>query len=620
MPRGNNGDTGRDFSRRDVLRTTGGALAATGLAGKATASNGNGKVEVNVGYSNARGRAAAENAADSVKRDFNFDAMTIELPEQAVEALESSAGIRYVEENGRMHALDQTTPYGIELTDADVAIDDGNTGEGVSIAILDTGIDAQHETLEENLGEGWATDEAACTTSCGGGPFGGGGNDIDECLEEWDDDNDHGSHCAGTAAAADNGEGVLGVAPDATLHAVKVLECDGGGGFDGIAAGIEWSADQGHEVQSMSLGADSESDVVSDAIEYAVERNTVLVAAAGNDGPCSDCVGFPARHPEVIAVSATDENDELADFSSTGPEVELAAPGVDTLSTIPRDDYDEFSGTSMACPHVSGAAATVIADGTTDREAVRAELKEAAEDIGLDDNEQGAGRLNVADAVDADEDDDDDDDDDDEEEESVSVETEDATDVGENSATLNGEVTDLEGADEADVSFEYGESGGDLSNTVDAGNSSGAFDATVDDLDEDTEYEFRAVAEIDEASDEGDVLAFSTDEEEDDDDDDDDDEEENTPPVIDSWDVSARTSGPWFRATSTWEVSDDNGNLDSVTTELLDGGSVVDSESSDVSGSSASGEHEPRTRDSADEARLVVTDSEGETTTDTQDL
>ena len=601
------------LSRRDVLKTAGGTVAAGALVGQATASSNR---EVNVGFDGLRGRAATERAAASVKREFNFEAMTIRASKSAIERLENNPNIRYVEENGRMYALDQTTPYGIEITDADVAIDGGNTGDGASIAILDTGIDAQHETLEENLGEGWATDDAACTTDCGGGPF-GGGNNIDECLEEWDDDNDHGSHCAGTAAAADNGVGVLGVAPDATLHAVKVLACDGSGSFDDIAAGIEWSADQGHDVQSMSLGADSDSDVVSDALEYAADRGVVMVAAAGNDGPCNDCVGFPARHPEVIAVSATDENDDLADFSSTGPEVELAAPGVDTLSTVPRDDYAEFSGTSMACPHVSGAAATLIADGTTDREAVRAELKEAADDIGLDDNEQGSGRLNVADAVDADEEGDGDDgeDDDDEGEESVSVATDEATDVGESSATLNGELTELEGADEADVGFEYGESGTGLDNTVDAGTltSTGSFDATVDGLDSGTEYEFRAIAETAEESGTGDTLSFATEEEEEED-------EENTAPVIDSWDISTRTSGPWFRVESEWAVSDDNGNLDTVTTELLDGGSIVAEETSNVSGESASGEHEVRTRGDADEVRLVVTDTEGETTTDSQNV
>ena len=605
-------ESGMSFSRRDVILTTAGGVSVAGLSGNAAATD---RVEVNVGFDNAAGQAAATNAATEVKRQFAFDAMTIRLPLEAAENLAGNPNVRYVEENGTMRALDQTTPYGIEITDADVAIDDGNTGDGVSIAVLDTGIDAQHETLEENLGEGWATDDAACTTDCGGGPF-GGGNDIDECLEEWDDDNDHGTHCAGTAAAADNGAGVLGVAPDATLHAVKVLQCDGSGSFDDIAAGIEWSADQGHDVQSMSLGADSDSDVVSDALEYAADKGVVMVAAAGNSGPCTDCVGFPARHPEVIAVSATDENDDLADFSSTGPEVELAAPGVDTLSTIPRDDYDEFSGTSMACPHVSGAAATLIADGTTDREAVRAELKEAADDIDLEENEQGDGRLNVAAAVDSDDDDDDEDDDDGEEAESVSVVTGDATEVGETTATLTGEVTELDGVDDADIGFEYGESGGDLPNAVDAGTVSDAdaFDATVDDLDADTEYEFRAVAETPEDDDEGDVLAFTTDEEEGDDGGD-------SAPVIDGFDVTDDSNPQWTRHTVDWAVSDEDGGLDSVTSEQLEGGSVVDSVTSNVSGDSADGSHDLESRGtSVDEVRLTVTDDAGTETTETQDV
>ena len=610
-----------DITRRRVLRGAG-AVGVMGLVGTQSA----GAEERNpdrhiVGV--APGRAdVARREADDVRHVLDFGdigmAVSGRYPEQALESLANNPNVRYIEENGEMHAH-QTTPYGIEITDADVAIDDGNTGDGVSVAILDTGIDAQHETLEENLGEGWATEDAAGDDDCGGGPPWASGNDIDECLEEWDDDNDHGSHVAGTAAAADNGDGVLGVAPDATLHAVKVLDCEGSGTFDDIAAGIEWSADQGHEVQNMSLGSDSDSEVVEDAIEYAAGEGVVMVGSAGNDGECTDCVGFPARHPEVIAVSATDENDDLADFSSTGPEVELAAPGVDTLSTIPRDDYDEFSGTSMSAPHVSGAAASVIADGTTDREEVRSQLKESADDIGLDDNEQGAGRLNVADAVDAEEEEDDDDDE--EEEESVSVVTDEATDVGETSATLNGEVTELEGADEADVGFEYGESGGDLSNSVDAGSSSGEFDATVDDLDSDTEYEFRAVAETDEDSDEGGVETFTTDEEEedDDDDDDDDDDEETTAPEIDQFDLTDTSNPQWARVEVDWAVSDDDGNLDEVTTEVTDWNDTI---TSNVSGSSASGTHEHRDRGGHDEVdvTLTVTDTDGNETSDTKSI
>ena len=405
------------ITRRTVLRGVGAGVGATALAGQVSADDSND--EYIVGIEPNAGAADVHAAADAVTKELDFGdigmAITGQFSPEAVSALENNPNVRYVEENGRMYALDQETPYGIEQVYADVAIDDGETGDGVSVAVIDTGIDAEHETLAANLGEGYATDDAACTTDCSGGfPPGSAGNDIDECLEEWDDDNDHGTHCAGTVGAADDGVGVLGVAPDVTLHSVKVLDCGGGGSFDDIAEGIEWSADQGHDVQSLSLGSDTDSSVVEDAVQYADNQGVVLVAAAGNEGPCDDCVGYPAAYDEVIAVSATDDEDDLADFSSTGPEVDFAAPGVDVLSAIPRDDYAEFSGTSMACPHVSGAVATLIASGEDPDDAVDA-LADNATDIGLDDDEQGAGRLNVAEALGIDTDDGDDDDDDDDE-------------------------------------------------------------------------------------------------------------------------------------------------------------------------------------------------------------
>jgi len=125
----------------------------------------------------------------------------------------------------------------------------------------------------------------------------------------------------------------------------------------------------------------------------------LLVAAAGNSGPCSDCVGYPAAYSEVVAVSSTASDDSLSDFSSTGPEVELAAPGTDIYSSVASNGgYDTFSGTSMACPHVSGAAGQLMADGATNAEA-RKTLKDNAEDIGLASNESGAGLLDVASAL-----------------------------------------------------------------------------------------------------------------------------------------------------------------------------------------------------------------------------
>ena len=490
------------ISRRTILRGVGAGVTGTALTGRVTATPDTGDEYV-VGIAPDRGLETVREAADSVRRELDFGdigrAVSGRFSDAALEALENNPNVRYVEENDRMHALEQTVPYGIEKVDADVAIDEGNTGDGVGIAIIDTGIDARHETLEANLGEGWAATEAACQDDCGGGLF-CSANDIDTCYAEWDDDNDHGTHVAGTAGAADDGEGVLGVAPDATLHAVKVLDCCGSGSYDDIAAGIQWSADRGHEVQNMSLGGDA-SDVVADAVAYAAERNVTMVAAAGNDGECSDCVSYPAAYDEVIAVSATDENDDLAGFSSTGPEVELAAPGVDVLSSIPRDDYDEFDGTSMASPHVAGGAAQVVASGTTDREEVRRQLKTAADDIGLDDNEQGAGRLNVADAL-----------------------------------GLESDDSDSESA-----------------------------------------------------------------------------------PVIDEFTVSTRTTGRWNRAEVDWAVSDDDGDLASVTSELVAAdGAVLDSVTSNVGGSSASGEHDLRSDAEPAEVRLTVADKAGNETSDTR--
>ncbi|WP_435332491.1 S8 family peptidase [Haloarchaeobius sp. TZWWS8] len=405
MPSGNN-----RMSRRRLLQATGGTLSAAGVAGLVSASRGE-KVEVNVGFDGARGRARVERAASSVSRRFSFDAMTIEVPRKALKGLRKNPNVRYVEENGRMHAIpnrpsthkppgkcspwpdckdggsgggdtSQTLPWGIDRVDAEVAHANGDTGAGADIAILDTGIDSDHPDLQANLGSG--TSFVKCK---------GKG-----CNYDWDDDNEHGTHCAGTAGGADNSQGVVGVSTQATLHAVKVLDSRGSGSFSDIAAGIEYVADQGWDVASMSLGASSGSQTIRDAVQYADQRGVFLVAAAGNSGPCSDCVGYPAAYPEVVAVSSTNDADGLSSFSSTGPEVEIAAPGSDVFSTVPGGSYDTFSGTSMACPHVAGAAGQLMAGGASASN-VRNTLTSTAEDLGLPSNEQGAGLLDVAAAL-----------------------------------------------------------------------------------------------------------------------------------------------------------------------------------------------------------------------------
>jgi subtilisin len=366
-------------SRRQLLQTIGGTTALAGFGGLASAQPDD-IVEVNIGFDHDDGRQAAVSAADDVVREFGFDAVTIRVPKRALSGLQQRPDVRYVEENNDMHAIDYL-PWGVDRVDADIAHQAGYTGTGADIAILDSGIDSDHPDLQANLGVG------AYAVACSGSG----------CRYGWDDDNGHGTHCAGIADAVDNSGGVIGVSTNATLHAVKVLNSNGRGSYSNIAAGIEYVGDQGWDVGSLSLGG-SKSAVVEDAVEYAYGRGVLLVVAAGNSGPCNYCVGYPAAEPECMAVSATNRSDNLASYSSTGPSVEIAAPGTDITSTYVGGGYASLSGTSMACPHVSGAGGMLMANGFTNVEA-RQRLRYTAENIGLPDNAGGAGLLDVAAAL-----------------------------------------------------------------------------------------------------------------------------------------------------------------------------------------------------------------------------
>ena len=473
-----------DITRRRVLRSTVAGVAATGIAGTAA---GQGPSERTiVGLTADAPVGLARQAADEVHHELDFDqigkAIVGKFPEEALQGLENNPHVRYVEADQKAFAL-QTVPWGVDRVGGDVLHQEGETGAGGSIAILDTGVQVDHETLDVAGGAAFGT---TCST----------------CPEPYGDDNGHGTHCAGTAVAPDNGTGVVGVSLDSDLYAVKVLNSSGGGDFGDVAAGIEWAADQGIDVASLSLGGPTPVQALEDACEYAVSQGTLVVAAAGNDG-CCDSVGYPAAYDSVIAVSSTDDNDNISSFSSRGPEVDIAAPGSDIYSTYINNGYDTLSGTSMACPHVSGAAAHLMADGYSNTEA-RDQLFDTAEDIGLSSNEGGHGLLDAEAAVLGDVE---------PPEPELSVSTNSATGVGETSATLNGSLNDLGEASSAEVWFEWGEAGGSLPNgtTPQTLTGTGSFDESISGLNDGTDYQFVAHAETAEDSDSGTTQSFTTD-------------------------------------------------------------------------------------------------------------
>lgn len=265
----------------------------------------------------------------------------------------------------------QELPWGIKRVNAAGAWSK-TRGEGVKVVVIDTGIDRTHPDLQELLAGGWnATSK--------------------EKPEDYNDDNGHGSHVAGTIAGVDNLFGVVGVAPKVALYGVKVLDANGSGTFSDVIAGMEWAVTNKMQVANMSLGASRGNDSLKAAVEAMGKAGVVLVAAAGNSGRA---VGFPAAYPDAICIAASNISDGVASFSSRGPEVDWIAPGVNVKSSYMGGAYDTLSGTSMATPHVAGLAALAIAAGKTD---VRAAFKNASTLIpNVPATEQGAGMIDAA--------------------------------------------------------------------------------------------------------------------------------------------------------------------------------------------------------------------------------
>lgn len=211
-------------------------------------------------------------------------------------------------------------------------------GEGVTIAVLDTGCDLDHPDLKENLLEGINFIKSGTPP---------------------EDGNGHGTHVTGTLVAGNNDIGVVGVCPKAKVVPVKVLDDKGNGNLISVAKGIRWAADRGVDIITMSLGAPIKVQQVRKAIQYAASKGVPTFVAAGNAGNTKE-VFYPANYPETIAIGAIDAEFRRADFSNTGENLDFMAPGVDIFSTVPDDWYATLSGTSMACPFAVGVAALVL--------------------------------------------------------------------------------------------------------------------------------------------------------------------------------------------------------------------------------------------------------------------
>ncbi|MFH2204062.1 MAG: S8 family peptidase [Elusimicrobiota bacterium] len=260
-------------------------------------------------------------------------------------------------------------PWGIERVKAP-AVWETTRGKGVRVAIIDTGVDGQHPDLAAN--------------------YVGGYNAVTP-GEEQTDEHGHGTHVAGTIAAAANKKGVVGVAPEASIYGVKVLDGKGGGTIASIIGGLDWAVKNKMHVVNMSLGG-PHSAAMHKAIKRAYAAGVTIVAAAGND-PNAE-VSAPARYPETIAVSASTNKDELASFSTTGEEVDFIAPGHEILSDWPGSRMAELSGTSMASPHVAGLAALAHALGANGPSAIKSALTKAAVPVeGLSATQQGKGMI-----------------------------------------------------------------------------------------------------------------------------------------------------------------------------------------------------------------------------------
>ena len=414
------------FARRDVLKGLAGAGAvASGVAGADRVAGltggrrGRYVVGVDPGHeAAAEAHAQAQSTALRLHREIDLGDVRQVVAgwytREQRERLRRHPAVAYVEPEQFLEPHRPTLsdpeptghggyPWGIERIDADAAHADGYTGDGADVVIVDTGSDPEHQSLGANVGVGGAFGDGDCVET--ERQFA-----TVDCNAVWDDDQYHGTHVGGTAAAVDRAlddnanpsvdvDRVAGVAPEATIHVANVFEWFEDGNewvplapSSNTADAIRWTADQGYDVVNASLGGPNPTTVIEDALAYAVgQHDVVFVSSAGNDGEVcdqdphnddpDDCVGYPAAFADALAVGNTEHDDTVNPTSSRGPEVGVAAPGTAVLSAIPAHlkresdivdgDHWWLTGTSMASPRTSRASPPCSRPTLTSRAATR---------------------------------------------------------------------------------------------------------------------------------------------------------------------------------------------------------------------------------------------------------
>ncbi|MED3623322.1 S8 family peptidase [Neobacillus thermocopriae] len=252
-------------------------------------------------------------------------------------------------------------PKGVEMIQAP-KIWEKTKGRGITVAILDTGCDMFHPDLKDQI--------------VGGRNFTDDDNGNPDVFQDY---NGHGTHVAGTIAAKQNDNGVVGVAPEAKLLIIKVLNKKGTGQYEWIINGIHYAIEQKVDIISMSLGGPVDVPELHEAIQKAVQNNILVVCAAGNEGDGNDSTdefAYPGSYNEVISVGAIDLERNSSWFTNSNNEVDVVAPGEKILSTYLDGKYATLSGTSMSTPHVSGALALikVLANASFERDLSESEL------------------------------------------------------------------------------------------------------------------------------------------------------------------------------------------------------------------------------------------------------